>query len=147
MRERSRRHDRRYIDVASDALLRRTEKSDVAEPMSTIAGMGSAMGAITRVAIGLLVGLILTAGAVSPVQARHANHRHVHHTKAAPAQFVDASSVNLGPMRYYGGPKSPMWRGPVMARVEPAVQAPSHLGAMRYYGGPKSPMWRGPAEN
>jgi len=30
----------------------------------------------------------------------------------APAQFVDVSSTNLGPMRYYGGPKSPMWRGP-----------------------------------
>ncbi len=22
-------------------------------------------------------------------------------------------SAGLGPMRYYGGPKSPMWRGPV----------------------------------
>ena len=67
-----------------------------------------------RVAVGLLVGLVLIAGAVSPVQARHANHpsRHVHRTKAAPTQFVDASSSNLGPMRYYGGPKSPMWRGP-----------------------------------
>jgi hypothetical protein len=67
-----------------------------------------------RVATGLLVGLMLTAGAVSPVQARHANHsnRHVHRAKAAPTLFVDASPVNHGPMRYYGGPKSPMWRGP-----------------------------------
>ena len=81
--------------------------------MNMIARTGSATGAVTRVAIGLLVGLILTAGAVSPVQARHANHRHVHHIKAAPTQFVDAASVNLGPMRYYGGPKSPMWRGPI----------------------------------
>ncbi len=115
--------------------------------MSTIVGPDSKMGAITRIAIGLLVGLILTAAAVSPVQARHANHRHVHHTKAAPTQFVDASSVNLGPMRYYGGPKSPMWRGPAVAKAELAAQAPTHLGPMRYYGGPKSPMWRGPAEN
>ena len=109
--------------------------------MSNIAAM--------RVAVGLLVGLTLIAGAVSPVQARHANHpsRHVHRTKAAPTQFVDASSSNLGPMRYYGGPKSPMWRGPVMAKADLVAQAPVHLGSMRYYGGPKSPMWRGPAEN
>jgi hypothetical protein len=117
--------------------------------MSTIARTGFATGAAMRVATGLLVGLMLTASAVGPVQARHVNHshRHVHRTKAAPTQFVDASPVNLGPMRYHGGPKSPMWRGPVVAKAELAAQAPIHLGAMRYYGGPKSPMWRGPAEN
>jgi hypothetical protein len=33
----------------------------------------------------------------------------------APAAGTAASSeqhARLGPMRYYGGPKSPMWRGP-----------------------------------
>jgi hypothetical protein len=27
-------------------------------------------------------------------------------------QFVSQEPVRLGAMRYYGGPKSPMWRGP-----------------------------------
>jgi hypothetical protein len=29
------------------------------------------------------------------------------------AQLGSQQPVRLGPMRYYGGPKSPMWRGPV----------------------------------
>jgi hypothetical protein len=29
------------------------------------------------------------------------------------AQLVSPAPPHLGPMRYYGGPKSPMWRGPV----------------------------------
>ena len=28
------------------------------------------------------------------------------------AQLVSQAPTHLGPMRYYGGPKSPMWRGP-----------------------------------
>jgi hypothetical protein len=28
------------------------------------------------------------------------------------AQMVWQPATHLGPMRYYGGPKSPMWRGP-----------------------------------
>lgn len=28
-------------------------------------------------------------------------------------QLVSQQPVRLGPMRYYGGPKSPMWRGPI----------------------------------
>jgi hypothetical protein len=28
------------------------------------------------------------------------------------AQLVTQPSTHLGAMRYYGGPKSPMWRGP-----------------------------------
>jgi hypothetical protein len=28
-------------------------------------------------------------------------------------QLVPQQPVRLGPMRYYGGPKSPMWRGPI----------------------------------
>jgi hypothetical protein len=55
-------------------------------------------------------------------------------------------------MRYYGGPKSPMWRAPAEneAPAKPALlvrHQPGELGPMRYYGGPKSPMWRGPIEN
>jgi hypothetical protein len=29
------------------------------------------------------------------------------------AQIISPQPARLGPMRYYGGPKSPMWRGPV----------------------------------
>jgi len=28
------------------------------------------------------------------------------------AQLVSQQPAGLGPIRYYGGPKSPMWRGP-----------------------------------
>jgi hypothetical protein len=32
---------------------------------------------------------------------------------AGRTQFVYQQPVRSGPMRYYGGPKCPMWRGPV----------------------------------
>jgi hypothetical protein len=28
-------------------------------------------------------------------------------------QLISPQPVRLGPMRYHGGPKSPMWRGPI----------------------------------
>ena len=31
----------------------------------------------------------------------------------AAVQLVAQAPIHLGPMRYYGGPKSPMWRAPV----------------------------------
>jgi hypothetical protein len=36
-------------------------------------------------------------------------HRPVFESRA---QLVPQQQVRLGAMRYYGGPKSPMWRGP-----------------------------------
>jgi hypothetical protein len=46
----------------------------------------------------------------------------------------------LGSMRYYGGPKSPMWR---QLNAQPVtLPQTASSGTMRYYGGPKSPMWR-----
>ncbi|WP_461346850.1 hypothetical protein [Bradyrhizobium sp. USDA 4451] len=41
----------------------------------------------------------------------HRPHRHPMHTAAVPAPVQPA--LHLGPMRYYGGPKSPMWRAPL----------------------------------
>jgi hypothetical protein len=65
------------------------------------------------------VGLFLIVAAVAvPVDASATRHKHVSHrhlpashpenawASAAPAP----SGASLAPMRYYGGPKSPMWR-------------------------------------
>jgi hypothetical protein len=49
-------------------------------------------------------------------------HRHIHHVYhlgvhryqlAQPLYVASQQPVRLGPMRYYGGPKSPMWRAPI----------------------------------
>jgi len=41
------------------------------------------------------------------------NYAHVHHSIAGSyAQILPQQPARLGAMRYYGGPKSPMWRGP-----------------------------------
>jgi hypothetical protein len=43
---------------------------------------------------------------------RHAHYgRHVLHARAAVPNDVVQPTTSLPPMRYYGGPKSPMWRG------------------------------------
>jgi hypothetical protein len=35
------------------------------------------------------------------------------HTRSPATEMVSTQQqARLGPMRYYGGPKSPMWRGP-----------------------------------
>ena len=61
--------------------------------------------------------LILIAGNASDAAARngvHATHFHRSNTRA---QYVQSVPVQEGrgpaTMHYYGGPKSPMWRGPV----------------------------------
>ena len=70
---------------------------------------------------------------------RHIAHHGLH--KQPRVQTASDTGSNLGAMRYYGGPKSPMWRevGIQTASVQPTS---SNSGGMRYYGGPKSPMWR-----
>jgi hypothetical protein len=79
--------------------------------MSGITGPRIMIGATVRTAIALLVGVLVLAGAA---QAKH-GHRHWHahhHTVVAMAKLVELRPITLGSMRYYGGPKSPMWRGP-----------------------------------
>jgi hypothetical protein len=70
----------------------------------------------------ILVGTILTAGmcgdALATVHKRHLHARGFlsesrERETAKHAQLVPQQPVRLGPKRYYGGPKSPMWRGPV----------------------------------
>ena len=55
--------------------------------------------------------------AAAPGKAKMKHRWHVvHHHVGKPVQFAATASpqtVTLGPTRYYGGPKSPMWRGPV----------------------------------
>jgi hypothetical protein len=44
---------------------------------------------------------------------KHRKHVVHHHRRHASVQMVQAAApqpTTFGPMRYYGGPKSPMWR-------------------------------------
>jgi hypothetical protein len=69
----------------------------------------------------MLVAAILTAGTSGEALAR-SGKRHMHARDIArhkcggasitPHESVLQPRVLLGPMRYYGGPKSPMWRAP-----------------------------------
>jgi hypothetical protein len=63
---------------------------------------------------------LLAATAIAAVSSDAVARRGVHHRvhvskRRLPNQFVrddpPQTTVNLPPMRYYGGPKSPMWRG------------------------------------
>jgi hypothetical protein len=70
---------------------------------------GARIAAATMVATVLTVGICGDAGAKA-----HKRHWHARGSiSESHAQLVSQQPVRLGPMRYYGGPKSPMWRGPV----------------------------------
>jgi hypothetical protein len=62
----------------------------------------------------LAAAMILTVGLASDAVARHRVHTAHFHGSNARAQYVKSVSiredVRPGAMRYYGGPKSPMWR-------------------------------------
>jgi hypothetical protein len=70
----------------------------------------------TRVRIGFiaLAAAVLSAGLCGDASA--GVHKGRVHARSAfyerRAQLVSPAPTHLGPMRYYGGPKSPMWRGP-----------------------------------
>jgi hypothetical protein len=70
----------------------------------------------TRTGFFVLVATIMTAGICGDAVAKtgkgrlRAHHLAVEGRGGEPAKNEQA---RLGPMRYYGGPKSPMWRGPV----------------------------------
>jgi hypothetical protein len=70
-----------------------------------------------RIGFVKLLAIILTAGICGDALAKvHKRHWHAHARSVAyesRSQLVPQQPVRLGPMRYYGGPKSPMWRGPV----------------------------------
>ncbi len=66
------------------------------------------------------LGLVLTVTALTlgfsgEAFAKHRRHHHVygHATVSeANAQLISPAPTSAGAMRYYGGPKSPMWRAP-----------------------------------
>jgi hypothetical protein len=78
--------------------------------MSNIHARSARIGFLT-----LAAAMILTAGLVSDAAARHRVHTAHFRGLNARAQHMQSVSVqeNAGPMamRYYGGPKSQMWRG------------------------------------
>ena len=71
---------------------------------------------IARSGFVVLIGTILALGTCGDAVAKTGKrHWHVRHAVSdSHAQLVwQQQPARLGPMRYYGGPKSPMWRGPV----------------------------------
>jgi hypothetical protein len=84
---------------------------------------------------------LMVPGEAAARRSRHIAHYHVLSRQTKSAQTaVLPRTTGLGSMRYYGGPKSPMWRE---VNAEPVtLSQTASSGSMRYYGGPKSPMWR-----
>jgi hypothetical protein len=96
----------------------------------------------TGLVILAVVAMSLTVpGEAAARRSRHIAHHHVFskQTKSAQTAMLRQTTC-LGSMRYYGGPKSPMWR---QLNAQPVtLPQTASSGTMRYYGGPKSPMWR-----
>jgi hypothetical protein len=77
--------------------------------------MSGMIAGTARLVLATLVAMVLTAGICGDAVAR--GHKARWHARNIPVesrvQPVLQQPVRLGAMRYYGGPKSPMWRGPV----------------------------------
>jgi hypothetical protein len=69
----------------------------------------------SRIVTTALLAATAIAAVSSDALARRGVHRAHLSKRHLPAHFVrddpPQPTVNLPPMRYYGGPKSPMWRG------------------------------------
>jgi hypothetical protein len=69
---------------------------------------------IARIGLATLAVTILIAGFCSEAVAK-VHHRHLHAVRSSSyesrAQFVPVQPAQSGPIRYFGGPKSSMWRG------------------------------------
>jgi hypothetical protein len=81
--------------------------------------MGDAMTKGLRIGGIAMLATVLICGACQQSTAQAVEHSATQPREAAnraqlPAAAPASSSeqVRLGPMRYYGGPKSPMWRAP-----------------------------------
>jgi hypothetical protein len=65
------------------------------------------------VVLGAILAVATSGEAAAKHRKGHLNYAHVHHSIAGSyAQILPQQPARLGAMRYYGGPKSPMWRGP-----------------------------------
>jgi hypothetical protein len=82
----------------------------------------STAGSRIRIGLGIIAVVIFVAGingeAFSKSGKRHRQARHfviqsLCKESAKWLQPAPQQPIRLGPMRYYGGPKSPMWRAPV----------------------------------
>jgi hypothetical protein len=66
-----------------------------------------------RIGVFALIAAVLTIGVCGDAAAKTQRKRHLHARRPVSesgAQLVPQQQVRLGAMRYYGGPKSPMWR-------------------------------------
>ena len=119
MRQRHGNADRGEFRQQSASLLRGAEITDVVGPVgarsvSSEADMTYLTGSSARIGVAALVAVVLTTGICGDAAARtHKRHWHARSSSyESRAQLVSQKPARLGPMRYYGGPKSPMWRGP-----------------------------------
>jgi hypothetical protein len=77
-------------------------------------GETKALAAFATVVIGVAFALASGGNAFARTVHRHFHHAGAHgHKLAQPLYVVSSQPIRIGPMRYYGGPKSPMWRAPV----------------------------------
>ena len=76
--------------------------------MTYMAGRSSRIGFVMLVAAAMTAGIC--GDAVAMVHKGRLDARGV--TYESPEQFASPEPAWLEPLRYYGGPKSPMWRGP-----------------------------------
>jgi hypothetical protein len=66
-----------------------------------------------RIGGSALVAVVLTAGVCGDAAAKTHDKQHLNAQRRVAesrAQLIPQYQVRLGAMRYYGGPKSPMWR-------------------------------------
>ena len=74
--------------------------------------MSDMIGRSLRLGVVILAGSVLTAGLCSSAVAKvHKGRLHARSPAyESRAQLVSPELTRFPPMRYYGGPKSPMWR-------------------------------------
>jgi hypothetical protein len=68
---------------------------------------------LVRAGLVLLVASTMIAASSGEAAARHRKHIVRHHRRRQRVLFAEPTApqaASLGAMRYYGGPKSPMWR-------------------------------------
>ncbi len=72
-----------------------------------------------RMAAGLAAVVIVVGTSGEATAAKHRKHFARHCSAYCHVHVATAPSApQRGPMRYYGGPKSPMWRAPVAVNKE-----------------------------
>lgn len=78
--------------------------------MSSLRFDVSRIGRATVGAMVAAIAIIAVPGDAAAKRRQHLAHHRRMHVSVQIAQAAAPLTVTLGPMRYYGGPKSPMWR-------------------------------------